>query len=100
MRNTVRCAGGKSKSEWKDGAVVYTSSKAAKHRVDETFGYDPNRKKSAKPLLVGTACFCVLMYFMFFYKGAKNDVFQNDAQSGKTRTWDSSDSMRPLLPKD
>lgn len=63
-------------NEWKDGAVVYSTSKAAKHKVDTTVGYDSKKKVTAKPIIGGIITFSILMYYMFFYEGDKNDVFQ------------------------
>ena len=63
-------------NEWKDGAVVYSTSKAARHNVNNTIGLDSQQKVSIKPIVGGIITFSVLMYYMFVYEGDKNDVFQ------------------------
>ena len=60
---------------WKDGAIVYSTSKASKHRVNSTIGLETERKISYKPIIFGVITFTVLMYAMFIYDGEKNDVF-------------------------
>lgn len=66
----------KTENEWKDGAVVYSTSKAARHSVNQTVGIDEKVKSSWKPLIFGSLTFAAIIYIMFFYKGEKNDVFQ------------------------
>lgn len=63
-------------NEWKDGAVVFSTSKAARHNVNSTIGLDTQRQISYKPIIGGIVTFSVLMYYMFVYDGDKNDVFQ------------------------
>ena len=63
-------------NEWKDGAVVFSTSKAARHNVNNTIGLDTQRQITYKPIIGGIITFSVLMYYMFVYDGDKNDVFQ------------------------
>ena len=63
-------------NEWKDGAVVFSTSKAARHNVNNTIGLDSQRQITLKPIIGGIITFSVLMYYMFFYDGDENDVFQ------------------------
>ena len=65
----------KIENKWKDGAIVYSTSKASKHRVNSTIGLETERKISYKPIIFGVITFTVLMYAMFIYDGEKNDVF-------------------------
>jgi len=63
-------------STTENGPVKYSTSKAAKHKVNATIGLDTKRKVTLKPLVGGTLTFAILMYLMFIYDGDKNDVFQ------------------------
>ena len=66
-------------NEWKDGAVVYSTSKASRHTVNTTVGYKPDEKLSTtKPLLFGVCFFIVIIYFMFVYQGERNDILDVD----------------------
>lgn len=66
----------KIENQWKDGSVVYSTSKAARHSVNETIGLNEKEPFSWKPFLFGSLSFAAIIYIMFFYDGQKNDVFQ------------------------
>lgn len=68
----------KVQNEWKDGAVVYSTSKASKHSVNKTVGFERNEKTNFKPLIISASVFCFIMYFMYIYDGEKNDLFDVD----------------------
>ena len=75
-RLNCRCYSKHTKNEWKDGAVVYTTSNASRHSVNKTIGLDERETVTWKPLVIGSLCFALIMYVMFFYEGERNDVFQ------------------------
>lgn len=73
---SIRLKSNQVENELKDGVVVFSTSKAARHKVNNTIGLDTRKQVSVKPIIGGIITFSVLMYYMFVYEGDKNDVFQ------------------------
>ena len=71
------------KNEWKDGAVIYSKSKAGRHSVNRLIGFSESSGTSLRPLIIGTVTFIILIYFMYIYDGEQNDFFDVDMNQFK-----------------
>ena len=80
-KSEIKCYSTNTKTgdQWKDGSVVYSTSKASSHHVNKTFGYNENSDKNAKKsLILGCSVFAIIVYFGYIHKGEKNDILDID----------------------
>ena len=68
--------GDKMTNEWEEKPVTFSTSKAAKHSVNESIGYYPNYQPSIWPVIGGVLGFSALMYVFFFWNENKSNFFE------------------------
>lgn len=82
-RNKLRCYSSSADSrgnEWKDGAVIYSTSTASKHNINNSFGFQKAKDESQplRALVLGSTVMVILLYFCFIREDEVNDLTNVD----------------------